>query len=193
MSAMVTDDKRDAWFRDCVLPLEASLTRFLNRHWNSREEVADLRHDIYERALQGAQVELPLNTAAYVFAIARNHMINRAKRARVIAIDLVANLEELPAQSDILTPERYASARQELLRVQSGLDHLPPRCREIVWLRKVEGLSTREVANRLGVGIDAIEQQTSLGMRALADFMLGGSGAISRRVRLRAKQHKATT
>jgi DNA-directed RNA polymerase specialized sigma24 family protein len=50
----------------------------------------------------------------------------------------------------------------------------------VVQLRKVEGLSCREVAERLGVGIDTVEQQTVRGMRALADFMLGGLGKVRR-------------
>ena len=64
--------------------------------------------------------------------------------------------------------------------MQAGLDRLPPRCREVVRLRKIEGLSTRETAERLGVGIDTVEQQTVHGMRALVDFMLGGTGKIQR-------------
>jgi RNA polymerase sigma-70 factor (ECF subfamily) len=48
-------------------------------------------------------------------------------------------------------------------------------------LRKIEGLSTRETSERLGVGIDTIEQQLVHGMRALVDFMLGGSGKIRRK------------
>lgn len=50
----------------------------------------------------------------------------------------------------------------------------------MVTLRKVEGLSTRETADRLGVGVDTIERQLTLGMRALVDFMLGGPGKIAR-------------
>jgi DNA-directed RNA polymerase specialized sigma24 family protein len=47
-------------------------------------------------------------------------------------------------------------------------------------LRKIEGLSTREAAVRMGVGVDTIERQLVLGMRALTDFMLGGTGKIRR-------------
>jgi RNA polymerase sigma-70 factor (ECF subfamily) len=81
---------------------------------------------------------------------------------------------------DVMTPDRHLTARDELRRVQAGLDRLPPRCREVVRLRKIEGLSTRETAERLGVGIDTVEQQTVHGMRALVDFMMGGSGKIQR-------------
>ena len=72
------------------------------------------------------------------------------------------------------------AARDELRRAQAGLDLLPPRCREVVRLRKVEGLSTRETAERLGVGIDTVEKQLTLGIRAMTDFVLGGTGKIHR-------------
>ena len=64
--------------------------------------------------------------------------------------------------------------------VNVGLEQLPPRCREVVLLRKIRGLSTRETADELGIGIDTVEKQMTLGMRALANFMLGGSAKVQR-------------
>src|SRR3546814_7959898 len=80
----------------------------------------------------------------------------------------------------MLTAERHAIARDTLRRAQEGIDRLSPRVKQIVLLRKVEGLNTRETAEHLGIGIDAVERQLSMGMKALADFMLGGSGRIIR-------------
>ncbi|MDT9166012.1 sigma factor-like helix-turn-helix DNA-binding protein, partial [Escherichia coli] len=63
----------------------------------------------------------------------------------------------------------------------AGLDQLPPRCREVVRLRRVEGLNIRETAARLGVGHHTVERQLTLGLRALANFMLGGNARIERK------------
>lgn len=168
------------WFCREVLPLEPVLTRFIRRHGRSGEDIADIRQEVYEKVLAAAARALPIQPSAYVFTTVRNVMINRARRANVISIELVATLDDLTPDADWLTPDRHVDGRQQLHRVQMGLDRLPPRCREVIWLRKVEGLSTREVAERLGVGIDAVEQQTMLGMRALTDYMLGGDGRIKR-------------
>ena len=169
------------WFCDQVLPLEPALTRFIRRHWRLQADIADIRQEVYERVLTGVTGSLPVHAQAYVFAVARNVMINRARRDAVVYMERIEELEGSTADADWLTPERQLTGREELRRVQAGLDRLPPRCREVLRLRKVEGLSTREVAARLGVGIDAVEQQTTLGMRALVDFMLGGEGRIRRR------------
>lgn len=174
---------RDAlkrWFCREVLPLEPVLTAFIRRHWRAADERVDIRQDVYEKVLAGAREALPLQAGPYVFTVARNVMINRIRRSRVISIETVANIEELAPTADWLTPHRHADGRDQLKRVEQGLERLPPRCREVVRLRKVEGLSTRETADRLGIGKDAVEQQITLGMRALTDFMLGGKGRISR-------------
>lgn len=158
------------WFREEVLPLEAALTRYLARNWVNRSEIADLRQDVYEKAIRGAGSGLPDHTAAYIFAIARNHLISLSRRGRVVAFEGLPT-EEGAAQADLLTPERHATGQDELRRLQVALDSLPKGCQEVVRLRKVEGLTSREVAVRLGSGIDAVEQQTKRGMRALADLL----------------------
>jgi len=141
----------------------------------------DVVHDIYELAITGVSNGLPHNTSAYVFTIARNHLINRAKRARIVSFEQIADLESLNIDDARFQPERQLDARDALRHVQAGLEKLSPRVREIVVLRKVEGLNVVETANRLGIGKDAVNHQLAMGMKALADHMLGGVGKIIRR------------
>lgn len=187
---MIDDVTLNAWFCREVLPLERALTAFIRRNWRVADDVTDLRQEIYERVLVGARGGLPGNPAHYVYTSARNHLINSAKRARIVSFDLVADLETVDREIDFSAAERELSAREELRRAQEGLAGLSPRCREVVRLRKFEGLSTREAAERLGVGTEAIERQLAMGMRALVDFMLGGSGKIVWQNRLRSRRRR---
>lgn len=168
------------WFCEQVLPLERALMAFIRRNWRNQTDIVDLRQEVYERVLNGARTALPQQPAAYLFTVARNHLINRAKQARIVSFDLVADLENIEFAPDLWATDRQLTARDELRRAQAGLARLPERCREVIRLRKVEGHSTREVAERMGIGIDTVERQTTLGMRALVDYMLGGSGRIVR-------------
>ena len=177
---MTQDTQLQHWFVNDVLPLETALTRYLRRNWRIEADVIDLRQDIYEAALNGAREALPRHTAAYVFTIARNLLINRAKRARVISFEQMADIEAEPPPSDVTAADRHLEARDALRRAGAGLAALPPRCREVVLLRKIEGLSTRQAAERMGVTTDTIERQLVLGLRAMADAMIGGSGRIRR-------------
>lgn len=170
----------DEWFVREVIPLEASLMRLFRTHWRNAAEAADLRQELYVTLYEAGQAALPLNTRAFVFRSARNLLINRARREQVVSIELVAELESLDTGMDMLTPERHVSAREDLKRLRLGLDQLPPRCREVITLRRIEGLSQKEAAARMGVTEHTVERQMVVGMRALVDFMLGGSGKIRR-------------
>lgn len=173
-------DELKRWFCREVLPLEPALTRFLRRNWRSEGDIAEFRQDVYARVLAAAAQRRPTQAKAFLFAAARNHLINAARRAAIVSFELVADLESAAAVVDEVTPERQATARETLRRVQQGLERLPPRCREVVVLKKIEGLSQQEIAVRLDITVHTVEQQLMYGMRALADFMLGGSGRIQR-------------
>ena len=177
---MVNDETLKAWFFREIFPLEGALTRFLRRNWRNESDIADLRQEVYARVYSAARGGLPLQPKPFLFTTARNHLINTAKRAQIVSIEVVADLESSIVAVDAVTPERYATARDELRQVQAGLDQLPPRCRQVMILRRIDGLSTREVAERLNIAAATVEQQMVHGMRALVDFMLGGSGKIRR-------------
>ena len=46
----------------------------------------------------------------------------------------------------------------------------------MVWLRRVEDLSQKEVAVRLGISEKTVEKHIAKGMRLLADHLHGGDG-----------------
>jgi RNA polymerase sigma factor (sigma-70 family) len=169
------------WFCREVLPLEGSLLRFIRRNLPVADDALDLAHDVYELVIAGARNGLPHNPRQYLFTVARNHLINRAKRARIVSFELVADLETVSIEIDMFEAERHLHARDALRHVQAGIDKLSPRIRQIVLLRKVEGLDVKETSERLGIGKDAVNHQLAMGMKALADHMLGGAGKIVRR------------
>jgi RNA polymerase sigma-70 factor (ECF subfamily) len=175
---MVDDEELNAWFRREVLPLERVLASYIRRNWRVAEDVMELRQDIYEHALIGAKRSgLPTNTRGYMFTLARNHLINHAKRARIVSFETIADLDTVGRETDIFETERSLTARDELRRAKAGIEKLPPRCREVIELRKLNGFSTQEAADVLGVSTETIRQQLKYGMKALIDHMLGGSGS----------------
>ena len=78
--------------------------------------------------------------------------------------------------------DRHLMARSELRLLQAALALLPPRCREVVQLRKIDGLSQREVAAKMGITEDTVERQVAKGVRALAAALANtGTGSMANR------------
>src|SRR5690606_7762959 len=69
------------WFCREVLPLERSLARSIGRSRGAADDVMELTHAVYAVATAGGRGEMPRNTRQYLFTVARNHLINRSKRA----------------------------------------------------------------------------------------------------------------
>jgi len=169
----------DDWFMQEVLPLEAALTRFLQRNWRQAAEIPDLRQETYARAYEAALRERPLRVRPFLFQIARNLMIDRVRRQSVVSLETMADFDWQNVSDDGPSLENHVAARQQLRLLQEALDELPPRCRQIVVMRKIEGLSQKEVAARMNITVDTVENQVAKGVRFLAQALGGRRASVT--------------
>jgi len=107
--------------------------------------------------------------STWLTRIAVNEALARArKQGRYEPFD-----EQAPAAGDIFMstqqadPERQAFARELGSLLESAVDALPDGTREVFMLREVEGLSTAETADCLGVSEDVIKTRLSRARAAL--------------------------
>lgn len=166
----------EEWFDREILPHEAALMRYLNRVWPQRDEVADLRQEIYIRVFAAATPVPPYAPKAFLFTTARNLVIKRLRRNKVIFIGAGGELDALNVLVDEASPEQDLAGVQELTQLARAFDRLPERCRTVMWMRKVQQLSQKEVAQRLGIQEKAVEKQVARGMRLLAMALADASG-----------------
>jgi RNA polymerase sigma-70 factor (ECF subfamily) len=176
----------DVWFKREILPHEPALMRYLTRVWPRKQEVPDLRQETYARVYAAAAAARPGSPKSFLFTTAHHLMADRVRHERVVSIEAVGDIEALNVSVDEISVERRVGARQELKLLARALDLLPPKCRKVVWLRRVEGLSQKEVAEALGVTVKTVEQHISKGGRLLAEYMssaetdrAGGRDAMS--------------
>ena len=179
----------DQWFAAEILPYEGALVRFLTRVWPNSSEVPDLRQDVYVRVYESARATLPTSPKAFLFATARNLMTDRIRHSRVVFIDSTQDLESLDVLIDEISPERRLGARQELRILARAFDSLSEKCRNVIWLRRVEGLSQRQTAQRLGLQEGAVESQLARGVRVLARAVFGSGESVAARNEKGESQH----
>lgn len=160
----------DDWFVREVLPLETSLRKFLRRGWRNEADIRDLCQDVYVAVYEAALKEIPVSARAFTFVVARNVLADRVRRAQIVPIEAVADLEALGVSVDEPGPERAAIARQDLRKLQAALERLPQRWQEVVVMRKVQGLSLAEIVTRLGIAERTVSQHLTSGITALANL-----------------------
>jgi RNA polymerase sigma-70 factor (ECF subfamily) len=171
--AVIAASEVDAWFVREILPLEAALMQFLQHNWRNKSDIADLRQDIYIQVYESALKGLPESPKAFVFTIARHLLIRRMLREQIVPFEAVSDFDALGAAIETPGPENGVIARDELRRLQGAVDRLPPRAREAFVMQQVEGLSRREIAQRMGVSEKTVKTHLRDAGRALANILYG--------------------
>jgi RNA polymerase sigma factor (sigma-70 family) len=167
----VTSDAVSAWFIREILPLEASLMSYLRHNWGNASDLVDLRQEVYVRILQAARERIPDNPRRFLLACARNLLIDLVRREQVVPIEAMADLEGLNIAADEPEPDRLVMAREELRRLQTALERLPARAREAIMLAYFDGLTGKEVAQRMGVTQSTASLHLANGALILADIL----------------------
>ena len=108
---------------------------------------------------------------ALLFATAHNMAIDHVRRERIVRIESVDGVRELPVPEDRPSPADTTARNQELELLTRAIQALPERCRQVLTLRKIYGLSQKQIAARLGISEHTVEAQVANGMRRCAHYL----------------------
>jgi RNA polymerase sigma-70 factor (ECF subfamily) len=106
--------------------------------------------------------------STWAYRVALNLCADRRRKKRGPGLDAIPEPED-GAPSAL---SRLAEA-ERLSALDRALALLPERQREAVVLRHIEGLSNPEIAEAMGIGVEAVESLTARGKRALAAALAG--------------------
>jgi RNA polymerase sigma-70 factor (ECF subfamily) len=164
------NSEQASWFASEVQPHEAALRAYLRAQFGSVGDPDDIVQETYIRLLR-ARERGPIDSPrGLLFATARNaarDVLRRRGSAPTYPIaetDAARVFDEGPG-----VPERV-SRRQETHLLSAAIAELPPRCREILVLRKFENLSHREIAQRLGIAEHTVEAQLTKALHRCVEF-----------------------
>jgi len=162
---------RAEWFAEHILPLEPKVRAWLRKAGWSREEVEDLVQETYARLAAAWAGDEVIHPSAYVFATVRNVAADQLRRQRIVSIRSVADISRLNASDSEPDAEARLTAHEELDQLRAAIERLPGQCRAVFVLRKVEGVSQAETAQRLGLAQSTVEKHVARGMRMVAAWL----------------------
>jgi RNA polymerase sigma factor (sigma-70 family) len=166
-----TFNDQSRWFAEEVLPHERPLRSYLRQSLPSLADVDDLVQDCFARMMRAKTTGTIRSPKPLLFAIARNAVrdfVQRKGRAELIPITENTECAVLDGGSDVV---ELVCRRQELALLTEAIHSLPERCREVLLLRKIKGLSQKEIAGLLGIAEHTVEALAAKGTRRCADFL----------------------
>ena len=162
---------QDRWFTEEVKPHEPALRAYLQSRFAELHDVDDLVQESYVRVLAARKHGPITSTKAYLFATARNAALSILRRPRIFSDQAVTDFPALNVLEEGVDVAETVSTRQEVAVLLDAIDTLPRRCREIFILRKLKGLSQKEIAARLGLSDQTVQVQVSRGIKKCAAFL----------------------
>lgn len=162
------DDTR--WFAEHVQPHERELRAYLHRRFPKVRDIDDVVQESYLKLLRVRGANGILSVKHYLFSIARNAALAlfRPMRAtREVSVGDPAVFGHLDEQDLAAGAEQ----RSELAQAIEAIGSLPPRCREILVLYFIHGLSQPEIAAHLGLSINTVRNHLANGLDRCIDTL----------------------
>lgn len=160
------------WFAKEVGSHESSLRAYLKSSYPTVRDVDDVVQESYLRFWK-AHATTPIQSArAFLFGIARRFAVDIIrKERRTTAHNVVMDFDAVSVIDNKVDAAEAACTQEEIALLAQAIHSLPGRCREIMILRKLDQLSHREIADRLGISTATVEVQIFRGMEKCARFL----------------------
>ncbi|PTY05694.1 RNA polymerase subunit sigma-24 [Opitutaceae bacterium EW11] len=167
---MPSSPEYSQWLVEQVRPHEPLLRGYLQKRFPSLPDHDDIVQEAYARLLRTGSGR-PLSSAkAFLFTIARNVAIDMLRRQQTVAHERISEVTEEPVLEESPGVAEALDRKQREAVLIEAIAALPDRCREVIVLRHLEGLSYKEIAERLGISPNTVKLHIIKGTKDCAAF-----------------------
>ncbi len=148
------------------------------------KEIEDIVQETYIRVCHNPNAEPIREPRRFLYRTARNLALDYTKRAESRLADSAEQEQDFLRGVDDRHDETFAQVviNEEYSQFCKAVKHLPLQCRRVFVLKKVYGLSQREIAMKLDIKESTVEKHVAQGIKRCALYML--NVRPSRRARL---------
>ena len=151
------ESRLDAAVTD-IAAYHPALLQYFRRKARDQNEIDDLVQEVFLRVVGRRSAEPVENVGAYVFQTAASVLVDRHRRVTVRHTDDHVEFDADRHSSSDFDAARVLEARQALQSAVVALQSLPERTRDIFILRRIEGIAYRDIADRFGISVSAVEK-----------------------------------
>ena len=144
----------------------SSLCAFSMKYLDDSNAGEDLVQDFFVSLwIEAPRLQIGSSLKSYLFSGIKNRCLDFQKHQKVTEKYRVYIL--FSAVSDNNSTDHYLAESELRLAIQKSLEKLSPRCREIFELSRLNGLSNKEISDKLGISKRTVELQISNSLKIL--------------------------
>lgn len=158
------------------------LVRFSKTYLLFQEDAENIVQDIFLKLWENNDlISFTGNINAYLFTIVKNRCIDFLRKEYQVDNRncSLSEVERKELEFKLYSLQQFDENNFSLAEIENiihqAVDSLPPRCREIFLLSRMEGLKHKEIAERLDISVNTVEGQINIALRklkvALKDYL----------------------
>lgn len=185
---MAKEDDRGTGFRRPMSAVSAAfvdnsafLRRFLARFFSDSHDIEDVAQEAYLRAYVAEQQKDIEQPKAFLFRIAKNVALTKLSRKSEKITDYIEECSVSVVIEYGAAADSEVEAEESLGLYCEAVAALPEKCRQVFLLRKVHGLSHKEIAQRMSLSVSSVEKYLFRGVLECKAFIQEREGQASNR------------
>ena len=152
------NDMDERFFKRLVESYSNDLLYYVRYFVRSKEEaeeiVSDVFFDVWQNRNKIGEIQ---NLKAWLMTITHNRTISFLRKKNYS--DSTISWDEMgdyAMPGDLQTPDEQIISQEEMGRINNIINNLPPKCRQVFVLAKIEKLLYKDIADILGISVKTI-------------------------------------
>jgi RNA polymerase sigma factor (sigma-70 family) len=134
-------------------------------------DVEDIVQETFVRCYEASKTTQIQHPRAFLLTTAKNLAINCVTKAENKLAERVASFDESAVPLYAPTLDVSAEAQEQFLLLCRAVNELPVQCRRAFILKKVYGLSRKEIAVHMGITESTVQKHVAKGLMICSEFL----------------------
>ena len=158
---------KEAWFRGVYERHFPELYFYLRTFTKDEEMIQDVIQDAFVTILEKDKLESVSNIRNYLFSCVRNKLFNSIKSEN--ARERIKT--EMRVEPEGVQESQFRRREELIILTEKAVDTLPASCKTIFTMAKIEGLSYRQIAEKLSLSVKTVETQMGIAFRKIREYV----------------------
>ncbi len=172
---------KEAWFRGVYERHFPELYFYARSFTNDEERIRDTIQDAFLGLLENDRFKNVTNVQGYLYSAVRNSLFNKLKTEKARERIRMEMFRENKGETDDEDRASHAGKESLITLTEKAVESLPERCGIIFTMAKKDGLSYKEIAERLSISVKTVEAQMGIAFQKIREYVAASEEKIYRR------------
>lgn len=151
---------------------KSSLKYFISNYVVNSQDVDDVCQETFLRTYKSSLAKEVLKPKSFMFRVAKNLIVSDFRKASTQLNEYVEDIDLVDSKLEVDNLENNALAQEKLGVMCEAIAGLPNKCRQAVVMRKIYGLSTKDIAKRMNISPITVSNYITKGMCAYNEAVM---------------------